>query len=153
MGGAVVSRWPDRTVAERFWEKVDATGICWEWTGSRSTKGYGQFNVGGGHRARAHRFVFELLGLPVVPDELTVDHVCRNTRCVNPDHLEIVPGGVNTLRGGAMSARYARRSHCINGHEYTDTNTRFWGSGRERYCLACQAERREQRRARLREAS
>ena len=137
------------TVGERFWAKVDATGICWDWTGSRSAKGYGNFNINRERGCvRPHRVVFELLGLPPVPADMTVDHLCRNKACVNPDHLEIVTAGENTLRGGAMSARYARRSQCINGHDYTPENTRYWGTGRERYCLTCQAMRREERRQR-----
>lgn len=35
-----------------------------------------------------------------VPDGLEIDHLCRNTQCVNPDHLEAVTHRENMKRGG-----------------------------------------------------
>ena len=40
-----------------------------------------------------------------IGDGLVIDHLCRNPRCVNPDHLEPVTTAVNTLRGN-----YARKA-------------------------------------------
>lgn len=34
----------------------------------------------------------------VIPDHLTIDHLCCNPPCVNVDHLEVVSGGENSLR-------------------------------------------------------
>lgn len=44
----------DGAVAERFWAKVDKTGDCWEWTGGRSSEGYGTIKVDGRTQG-AHR--------------------------------------------------------------------------------------------------
>jgi hypothetical protein len=33
-----------------------------------------------------------------IPDGLTLDHLCRNKSCVNPDHLEPVTREENTVR-------------------------------------------------------
>jgi hypothetical protein len=34
-----------------------------------------------------------------IPDGLMLDHLCRNTACVNPSHLEPVTNSVNVQRG------------------------------------------------------
>lgn len=81
---------PDPVI--RFWQRVDKTGTCWNWTGPRS-RGYGDFN----HqtvRYRAHRYSYELLHGPIADDK-DVDHICHNTACVNPDHLRLVTAKQN----------------------------------------------------------
>jgi hypothetical protein len=82
----------------RFWSKVDASGICWEWTGRTNSEGYGHFRLEGtpGPIAMAHRFAWESLVGPIT--EETLDHLCLNKRCVNPDHLEPVSRAENTRR-------------------------------------------------------
>ena len=97
-----MSRWPVRSEAERFWEKVDATGDCWEWTSSRTRKGYGGFRAVSGW-ASAHRWAYEHLVGPIPPG-LQIDHLCRVRHCVNPDHMEPVTNQVNQLRGTALNA-------------------------------------------------
>lgn len=116
---------PGPTVADRFWAKVDRSGECWTWTGATNGAGYGQFHLAGtdGRRQRyAHRFAYELERGPIA-EGLTLDHLCRNPRCVRPDHLEPVPMGVNVLRGNGLSARRARQTRCIRGHAFTSTYT------------------------------
>jgi hypothetical protein len=61
-------------------------GSCWEWT-EALTNGYGVVQHEG-RVQRAHRVVFSLLQEPV-PDNLEIDHLCRNRRCVNPDHIVV----------------------------------------------------------------
>lgn len=108
----------------RFWAKVDASGVCWEWTASDDgVKGYGRFEDQGVNYA-AHRWAYMNLVGPI-PDGMTIDHLCRNKACVNPDHFELVTARVNTLRGGSASARNARKTHCPQNHEYTPDNTRI----------------------------
>jgi hypothetical protein len=50
----------------------------------------------GGARS-AHRFYYEQHVGPI-PEGLQLDHLCRNTRCVNPAHLEPVTGAENMRR-------------------------------------------------------
>jgi len=69
---------------DRFWNKVDKSGDCWEWTGFKH-KGYGRFSVGV-RRLRSHRVAWELTHGPI-PDGMLVLHTCDNPGCVNPDHL------------------------------------------------------------------
>lgn len=127
---------------ERFEERENG---CWDWRLSL-VKGYGVVNIDG-KKVAAHRFVYELCEGPI-PEGLTLDHLCRNRRCVNPAHLEPVTGRENTLRGEGLAARQARQTHCIHGHPFDEANTGYHKTG-ARYCRACD---RERRRAALSEA-
>jgi hypothetical protein len=75
---------------DAFWSKVGRAGICWEWRGSKSKYGHGQFQYTTAPNVRvrvgAHRFSWELANGPV-PDGLWVLHHCDNPPCVRPDHL------------------------------------------------------------------
>ena len=98
---------------QRFWKYVDKTGDCWNWLGGSYGAGYGGFYIGGGRenrkRAYAHRFAYEHHVGPI-PEGLEIDHLCRNRRCVNPDHLEkAVTHQVNQLRAGPHRPRKYRR--------------------------------------------
>lgn len=126
------------TAEQRFWAKVHKGDVCWNWTGAIH-HGYGNFYVGGGRANRtttgAHRFAYELLVGPI-PEGLDLDHLCRNRRCVNPDHLEPVTRGENVLRGDGHTARRARRDRCKRGHLYTAESTHINPQG-HRICKVC----------------
>lgn len=110
------------TVSERFWAKVEKTPTCWLWDGALAGPGrcYGRFYDRG--NIPAHRWAYEQARGPI-PDGLVLDHVCRQTRCVNPDHLEPVTNRTNVLRGIGPSAINARKIHCKRGHLLTPENT------------------------------
>lgn len=118
---------------------------CWEWTG-HLTNGYGRFWFEGATPA-AHRWAYERWVGPI-PDDLEVDHLCKNRACVNPDHLEAVTGEENIRRSDAWSAVNARKSHCPKGHLY-DGVERSTGT---RKCLACARENARRYRQRKKEA-
>ncbi len=125
-------------IEERFWSKVNKTPKCWLWCGT-VVGGYGQF-WNGKKLVKAHRWVMD-----VTDPKIEVDHGCRNTICVRPEHLERVTHQENCRRRSAIT------THCPEGHAYDKTNTRLL-KGR-RYCRKCQtkykrawlAKRREMR--------
>src|SRR6185312_3528319 len=87
-----MGRWPVRTTAERFWEKVRKTETCWLWTGAGNSNGYGVFRSG--KMGTAHRFSWELHNGPI-PEGLCVLHRCDVRRCINPEHLFLGTKGDN----------------------------------------------------------
>jgi hypothetical protein len=143
-----------RTLEVRFWEKVDKGGAggCWLWTGSKDAYGYGLIGVGYRCR-RAHRVVLELVGRELPKYERknsrapVVDHICRVTSCVNPDHLRIVPQILNCTLFAAETTPTRRnmlKTHCevcsnpLSGKNLAIARTRRRGiPGRQRVCLTC----------------
>ncbi|WP_406321032.1 HNH endonuclease signature motif containing protein [Streptomyces sp. NBC_00519] len=126
-----------RDWTDRFLAKVaDGNGGCWDWTGHIKPNGYGQVTIGG-RKLNAHRFAYETLRAPI-PDGLVIDHLCRNRRCVNPDHLEPVTHQTNVLRGIGPTARNAKATHCVRGHDFNAANTYIRPNG-ARQCRACHA--------------
>jgi hypothetical protein len=129
---------------ERFWAKVDRGGPedCWEWRARLDRDGYGYHWRGQrGLTVMAHRIAYvEMIG--AIPGGLELDHLCRNRKCVNPEHLEPVTTRVNQLRGETHAARNSAKTHCPHGHPYSGENLEIRAGGR-RACRTC---RREQKR-------
>lgn len=63
---------------------------CWTWLGSADR--YGRMS-----NAYAHRVAYEVFVGPI-PSGLTIDHLCFNTLCANPAHLEPVTQEENSRR-------------------------------------------------------
>lgn len=122
-------------------------GDCWTWTGGVNRAkdftgdAYGTMAVIGRQKVTAHRWSYEYHIAPI-PEGLEIDHLCRNTLCVNPWHLEPVTRKVNAER-----TEPARRTHCPRGHEYTAENTSRNSSGYGRVCRKCRARAQRERRA------
>lgn len=115
----------------RLWEKVDASGVCWEWTGA-TKQGYGHWWPVPGGSTRVHRAAWEMLVGPI-PAGFTLDHRCRNKICVDPDHLEIVTDDENKRRA------HVWREACAAGHLLEGENLLIYvlQGKRRRFCLAC----------------
>lgn len=102
---------------------------CWVWTGSFNSHGYGRYG-----RRMAHRVVYEMRRGPVRKD-LHLDHLCRNTACVNPNHLEPVKPSVNIARG---LNGYALRTLCRQGlHDVSEPSAWYVNTYGTRTCLEC----------------
>lgn len=112
---------PSHLITSRFLRKLTPQeGGCWLWP-TVSSHGYGRIATGKGRREYAHRWMYEHLVGPI-PEDLTIDHLCRVRACVNPDHLEAVPHRVNILRGCSPSLAGFRKGTCGRGHPKTAEN-------------------------------
>jgi len=74
-----------RPPEERFWEKVEKTDGCWNWTAARFDDGYGAFRMGA-QQCRAHRVSLMFSGVTLGPGQQAL-HSCHNRLCVRPEHL------------------------------------------------------------------
>lgn len=160
---------------QRFWQWVDVgdPDECWEWTGSnidgrhrKGSRGYGQFRQrrnGVDATWRAHRAAYELLVGPI-PEGLVIDHLCMNTLCCNPQHLEAVTSAENTRRAARANRGDRRRdhpdvgkpgfpTHCRNGHALTAENTAIYAATGGPACRTCRRAKAQRWRDRRQAAS
>lgn len=119
---------------ERFAAKIEKNGDCWQWKAGLVGGGYGQFHFSG-RPNYAHRWLYQVV-VGHIPDGMTLDHLCRNRKCVNPLHLEVVTRGENVMRGVGPSAMAAKATHCPQGHPYSGENLSIKKDGSRR-CRAC----------------
>jgi len=109
---------------------------CWGWKGRYNRNGYGVFR----RNILAHRYAY-ILWRGEIPSGLTLDHLCRNRGCVNPDHLEVVTQVENVMRGISPAAFNAKKTHCKRDHLFDEKNTYFFANG-WRACRTCDREKK-----------
>ena len=132
-----------KSVEERLLEGIHILeSACWVWSGADSGNGYGRISVKGKTRA-THIVAWELMKGERVPEGMVLDHQCLNRRCCTPEHLQPIPGIVNTLIGEGPTAKNALKTHCLRGHEFNEENTivRVRNGRKSRECRACRKER------------
>jgi hypothetical protein len=113
---------------------VDENG-CWIWNRHKDRQGYGRITVNGKRGRSAYRHFYEER-YGKIPQGLVLDHLCKVTSCVNPDHLEVVTVAENNRRSAnCISTVNAKKTHCPNGHEYNERNTYVWR--KRRHCRVC----------------
>ena len=109
---------PER-VAERAYTRVDVDEHgCWISRYSTASHGYSQI----GWQTRTKRHV--VLGHRAswvhvhgqVPIGVTLDHLCRQRRCVNPDHMRLLSNLENARRNHGADFVMGK---CANGHPNT----------------------------------
>lgn len=136
------------TSMQKYWKKVNKTPTCWLWTGTLRG-GYGSITTRG-KSFYMHRVIYEEL-VGKIPQNLQIDHLCRNRACVNPDHLEPVTVQENIRRERlqrpiekTIGYFHKTKTHCKNGHLFDESNT--YKRGNTRYCRKCKAVRMRQSR-------
>lgn len=129
----------------------ELTGGCWHWDGAVNAQGYGNFRTNR-KTYSSHRVIYELTKGPI-PLGFHIDHLCRNTSCCNPDHLEAVTVQENVKRSWQRGRvnHNATKTHCYKGHKYTANNTYYQPSktsrdGLCRVCHTCMLLRQDKRR-------
>ena len=130
---------PDRVLA-RIFQRCTSVGDCLVSTYSVGSHGYAQVGWHDQTRGRSvmvlvHRAAWELLRGPI-PAGMTVDHICRNRRCLSIDHLRLVSNEDNARDNGQ-----SRRTHCPHGHRYEGANVKRTKQG-HRVCRTCANEQR-----------
>jgi hypothetical protein len=118
-------------LSKSFWTKVDirSENECWPWKLSTGSHGYGQTWDKITVRV-AHRCAWELT-YGRIPVGLTIDHLCRNRRCCNPQHLRLLTNLENASSNGN-----AIKTHCLRGHLFDEENTYVDRKGHRR-CRQC----------------
>ena len=117
---------------------------CWDWIGNNKRGPYGHsylsLNIKGTKPMvlGVYRALYALV-YDMPAKGLHLDHLCRNTNCVNPTHLEPVTTQENQRRSPiSITNVNGTKTHCKRGHEFTESNT-YTPPKRQncRYCLTC----------------
>lgn len=136
-------------IRHKLEDRIDMSGDCWLWKGYVHKKdGYGRYRLPGMKWDKtAHRVVYELYRNISIPDDMTIDHLCLNKICVNPEHLEVVSRSENSKRArlvdsdetkmkrikngfsGGYSGDYCKRGHKLELVE--------WSNRQGRVCRTC----------------
>lgn len=84
---------------------------CFHWTGNTNNGGYPRMSVrccGKVKKVYTHRLSVELASGVAIPAGMEADHLCYNTRCINPGHLEVVTPEENKARRSSAAAFAAK---------------------------------------------
>jgi hypothetical protein len=131
----MAARLSDPLPYQAFLEKMTPLpNGCWQWNGAKQQQKVvqGQPFYGSFRKSLAHRWSYRV-HKGKIPYGLVIDHVCNNSLCVNPDHLEAVTQQVNRQRAANVKGL---ASHCRRGHAFIGENTRIDKHG-YRVCRQC----------------
>jgi hypothetical protein len=138
--GILPKRWADQI-------EVQPTTHCWHWQGVINEQGYGRAKFKG-RAYQAHRLIYAYV-FDDIDSGPVLDHRCHENdsdcgggadclhrRCVNPLHLVPTSVADNCRRGKRWPSVELRKTHCAQGHAFTEENTiKVAPSGRK--CKTC----------------
>ena len=145
---------PER-VAERAISRyvVELATRCHISTYSVASHGYAQIgwnlSDGSGKNAgtTAHRAAWTAVHGPI-PAGMTIDHTCKNRRCVNVNHLRMLTNHENSRR---TAGRDWPLGQCVNGHD--NKHLTYTDGGRRVKCGICMKEWSRRNREKRRNAA
>ena len=112
---------------------VNEKSGCWEWLKGKTSAGYPHF-IFKGKMVYAHRHYYEKYNGPI-PERFVIDHLCKNSGCVNPRHLEAVTNAENVRRGNKAILEkqdvYAIRQFYENGEKDNRELAEMFGVSRD----------------------
>lgn len=127
---------------------IDAETGCWLWQGAKYPTGYGRVRVNR-KTAPLHRLVYERYSGASLQEGMQLHHLCYRPECLYPAHLVQLTRAahsrihwlermdrVHAMGPRAAAAKRLARTHCKNGHEWTQENT-YTQTGGGRGCRAC----------------
>lgn len=118
---------------------------CWWYPAAVGDKGYATTRIGWPitKGAKIHRLSW-IYYKGDIPNGMVLDHLCHDPaickvdtkcehrRCVNPDHLQLVPKSENSKK---TSRLYKYRTHCKNGHSLKENMVATTDS--KQWCRLC----------------
>lgn len=125
---------PERVAQRAALSFVEVDG-CHVSTYSVASHGYAQIGwqeSGDRWVVTAHRAAWVCYTGQQIPEGMTIDHLCRNRRCVRREHLRMLTNYENARR---TAGRDWPLGECINGHP----NEHLTLSGGKRVCSICNA--------------
>ena len=106
---------PQRVAARAATRFTRDEAGCYVSTYSVGSHGYAQIGWsehGGTRTVTAHRAAWVHAHGTQIPEGMTIDHLCKNSRCVNPNHLRLLSNYENARR---TNGRDWPIGECING--------------------------------------
>jgi hypothetical protein len=102
------------SILSRFHAKYAVNGDgCWILTASKLKIGYGIFTDTNRGSISAHKWSY-LHFNGAIPDGFVIDHICRQTSCVNPAHLQAITQSENIKR----KSRSLKNSQTLKNIQY-----------------------------------
>lgn len=117
------------------WSRFTVVGECWIWSGPLYRNGYGEMSRRFLGTGLAHR-AFYMRKNGVLDRSVDLDHLCRDRRCVNPNHLQPVTRRAN-LRRGAGSHDGVKTACRKRLHDTTLPGALRTNANGSRECVEC----------------
>lgn len=116
--------WPDVPLTDREIDRIAAFAVpanvdCDHWIGSADDHGYARCWFRG-RNWHAARLVLQVKLGRVLRRGEQVDHLCRNRRCINPEHLEPVSAAENRRRAWERAAAWELMQGGLSWDEAAD---------------------------------